>query len=140
MSSEKPSWVKTNVGWDIRKVIWQRLAMGDTIAEIKTFFDLHQDEYKNAPIDRNTIAAVRNELADLPLELLDKLLEEMPEIETFLKEKRPDFKEKIESSKRPHSHPSSSTYTVVPKRKIQSQTGEITIFDSKFDGTHRTKL
>jgi len=94
MSSEKPSWAKTNVGWDIRKLIWQRWAMAETIKQTMEFFDLDKVKYENAPVDRNTIAAVRNELADLPLELLHKLLEEMPDIETFLKEQRRDFQGK----------------------------------------------
>ena len=141
MSSEKPSWAKTNVSWDIRKVIWQRWAMGDTVKGTIAFFQLHRDKYENAPLDRNTVATVRNELAGLPFELLHKLLEEMPETKTFLMEQRPDFKEKIEVSQQPQSQPGSPTHiTVIPKRKIKSHTLETKIVDGKVQDTHWIEL
>jgi len=140
MASEKPSWAKTNVGWDIRKVVWQRWAMGDTIAATMTFFDSNMTEYKKAPFDRNTIAAVRNELGDLPIELLHKLLKELPEIETFLMKQRPDFKEKFEFLKLPQPRPSSFAPVLIPKRKIKSRTIEAKTVDGKIEVTDRIEL
>lgn len=136
MSSEKPSWAKTNVSWDIRKVIWQRWSMGDTVKGTIDFFQLHRDKHPNAPLDRNTTASVRNELVGLPVELLQKLLEEMPEIKTFLMEQRSDFKDKIESSQQPQSQLGSPTHiTVIPKRKIKNTRIETKIVDGKPETT-----
>lgn len=96
MTSPEPSWKRTNVRWEIRKLIWRRWSLGDTIANTLAFFELRQTDkdLKDAPTDRNTIAKVRDELAHVPLEVLLELVKEMPEIATFLRQQRPDFNEK----------------------------------------------
>lgn len=117
--------------------------MGDTIANTLTFYDLRkgEKEFLDFPTDRNTIAKVRDELAHVPLEVLHKLSEEIPEIETFLIEKRPDFKEKTESSKQPQYQPGSPTHiTVVPKRKIKRHITERKMVDGKVQETDWIEL
>ncbi len=141
MAGEKPNWAKTNVNWGIRKVIWQRWALGETVKDSLKFFQLHKTEYEDAPWDRNTVAAVRNELASLPFELLHKLLEEIPETRTFLMQQRPDFKEKIELSQQPQSQLGSPTHiTVIPKRKIKRRIIESKTVDGKVQVTDSIEL
>jgi hypothetical protein len=139
MTPSKPSWQKTNVRWEIRKLIWQRWALGDKVPNTLTFFDLHKGEkgYKDVPTDRSTIIKIRGELAHVPLELLHKLLEELPEVKSFLYDQRPDFKQINESLQQPQSHPS---FTVIPKRKIKSQTIETKIVNGKNEVTHKIEI
>ncbi len=98
MTSRKPSWMKTNAPWDIRVVIWQHWAQGDTIQKTIHFFELHKDEYEKAPMDRNTISAIKDELIVLPIELMLKLVKDVPEVKQLILEHRPDLQGKLEVS------------------------------------------
>lgn len=84
----KPSWTKTNVPWEIKKVIWQLQAKGSTVAVTQRFFELHQGEYKGAPLDRTTIAKVRKELGGLSNELANTLVAELPELRSLIQEQK----------------------------------------------------
>jgi hypothetical protein len=103
MRQPKPGWKKTNVSWEIKKVIWLRWALGDTEIETIHYLDGHRDEYPNAPVHRDTIRKVREEFLALPSEWLDKLISDLPEIEHFVKEKRPDYLKKGTGEFRQHS-------------------------------------
>ena len=96
MAKRKPRWQKTNVSWEIRRIIWQRWAQGDTVPQTVNFFELHQGEYRNVPFDRGTIKKVKDELLDIPAELASKLINELPEVKSFLLEQRPDLKVELE--------------------------------------------
>ena len=107
MRQPKPGWKKTNTPWEIEKVIWLRWALGDTKKETVHYLDGHRDEYPNAPVHRDTIKTVRGEFLALPSELLDKLISDLPEIEHFVKEKRPDYLQK-----RPGKYTPPSPHTI----------------------------
>jgi hypothetical protein len=92
MKDSKPNWQKTNINWEIRKVILQQLARGQTITEIVNFFQLNADRYTNAPSDRGTISKVIKELKSMPPELLKTLIKEVPEAEAYILENRQDLK------------------------------------------------
>ncbi len=87
VTRRKPSWAQTNVPWDIKKVIWQKWARGDTIAATQRFFELHAGENKGAPFDKETIQKVRNELRSLPDSLMERLLAEFPEVSSLVRPK-----------------------------------------------------
>jgi hypothetical protein len=85
----RPKWALTNTNWEIRKIIWQRLALGESKSEIKKYLELNADKYP--PLDRSTIANVEKEFTFLPHELLARLLNEIPDMKSYILEKRPDF-------------------------------------------------
>lgn len=89
-TQRKPSWTKTNVPWDIKKVVWQLWAKGDTIQATQRFFELNQGEYVNTPLDSKTIKKVREELGNLPDELAKILIKESPEVSSLFERKKPD--------------------------------------------------
>ena len=95
MSKKKPSWQKTTQSWKNRKAIWWRWALGETEKDTKVFLELHADEYENAPIDRSTINKVRKELIDMPIELVQQLIAEMPAVKTLVIQQRPDIETEI---------------------------------------------
>ncbi len=107
MKQAKPSWKKTNVPWEIKKVIWQRWALGDTEKETVQYFDCHRDEYQNAPGHRDTISKVRDELLELPIDLLEQVMNEVPETRQLVEEKRADYAEQeaVKSKQRPQRKP-----------------------------------
>lgn len=84
----KASWVKTNVPWDIKKLIWQLWAKGDSVVATQRFFELHQGEYEGAPFDKKTIAKVREELGGLSNELASTLVAELPEVRSLIQEQK----------------------------------------------------
>lgn len=88
MPRRKASWVETNVPWDVKKVIWQLWAKGETLTATQRFFELHQGEYEGAVFDRKTITKVRAELSRLPNGLVETLVTELPEVENLVKEER----------------------------------------------------
>jgi hypothetical protein len=98
MVRRKASWVKTNVPWNIKIVIWQQWAQGNTITETARFFELHTEDYKGAPFDRNTISKVWDELSCLPIGQLIKLVNESPELKDFVIDLRSDSRERLEQA------------------------------------------
>ncbi len=80
----KAGWAKTYVPWDIKKVIWQLFAKGATRAGIIRYFERHQDEYKDAPLDTKTINKVKKELDNMPDDLKNKLITELPEVKSLI--------------------------------------------------------
>ncbi len=86
MRQGKLSWPKTRVPWEIKVVVWRRWALGDTKAQTVAFFELNIEEYPKAPLHVDTIRKVRDELTVLPIELLDKLLRDMPELGSLIKQ------------------------------------------------------
>jgi hypothetical protein len=97
MTNKKPQWTQTDVPWEIKKVIWLRWSLGDNVSAILRFLDLHRDKYSEAPQSRDTITRVKNELMKLPLGQILILIKEMPEIASFVQEKRPDLKKDLEA-------------------------------------------
>ena len=91
MPRRKANWVKTNVPWNIKTRIWQSCAKGDTITEIQHFFELHQGEYKGAPLDKKTIKKVIEELDNLPKEKRSEEYSKLVDLYTeYLSKKMPD--------------------------------------------------
>ena len=86
MSKSKPSWKKTNIGWEARKTIYQQCAKGETIQQIVVNLEL-----KGNPLDRNTVSKVLEELDTMPPEMVRSLVEEVPEeTKQFILQRRPD--------------------------------------------------
>ncbi len=50
----RPPWEKTRVPWDLEVQIWERMASGDSIAEIGRWLD-----EAGQSLDRRTVAAAR---------------------------------------------------------------------------------
>lgn len=99
MKRAKPSWTITNVTWETKKLIWKHWASGETVSETARYFEEHIDSH--AVYSRHTISRVRDELIKLPVSKLIQLLSELPEVEDFVKEIRPDYAEKkVEESNR----------------------------------------
>jgi hypothetical protein len=65
--------------------------LGDSIVATVNYFDLNKDIYQGTSITGDTVRKVRGELLDLPAELVLKLIEEVPEIRSFINEKRSDI-------------------------------------------------
>ena len=101
IQSDKQPWRRTRVDWETKKKIWERWALGDTQNDTANFFELHADEFPKGPFHRHTIGRVRKELLELPHGWLDKLIDELPEIYAFVREKRPDSIEYIGRTQEP---------------------------------------
>lgn len=67
---KRPSWASTNVPWEWRVRIWERMALGDPDTQVAGWVDTEGSHF-----DRDTIAAVRRELANLPRAHLHQLPE-----------------------------------------------------------------
>ncbi len=118
MKKEKPSWAKTRVPWEIKKVIWRCWASGETKRDTVKVFEAAVEKYPGAPYHVDTIQKVRDELLALPIEWLDKLIFESPELEDFIKEIRPDYlRERTEKfiPQSPHSIELADTAILVAK-------------------------
>lgn len=112
--NDKQSWRRTRVSWETKKRIWERWALGDTEADTIEYFTLYAEEYPKAPSHRHTINKVRKELLELPLPLLRKLADELPEIKDFVKERRPDYAEqKAQESEQQSQHSKELTTAVL---------------------------
>ncbi|MFC2035825.1 hypothetical protein ACFLUJ_06870 [Chloroflexota bacterium] len=98
MKIQRPRSVKTTVNWETKKLIWLKLAQGETINATLRFLELNTDKYDDIPSSRNTITRAREEIYTLNLSLARKLVEEMPAIESFLLEKRPELKVDLKAS------------------------------------------
>ncbi|HUU63667.1 MAG TPA: hypothetical protein VMX96_07110 [Dehalococcoidia bacterium] len=92
MTKKGPDWAKTNESWETRKEIWAHWAYGDNVS--KTVIAL---ELEGRVIHRDTIRAVRDELLELPVELLVKLVSELPEVQSLVEKERPDAKGRLKS-------------------------------------------
>ncbi len=68
----RPPWKKTRVPWDLEVQIWERMASGDSIAEIGRGLD-----EAGQSLDRRTIRLVREELRELPEETVRGLSEKV---------------------------------------------------------------
>ena len=69
--SRRPSWVTTNVPWEMRVTVWERMARGSTDTEVVTWLDDNFEESER--LDRGTVGRLRGELWDLPPELGSEL-------------------------------------------------------------------
>lgn len=91
----KPDWALTNVGWEVRKIVWLLWAMGETLPQTAMFLKLNKDDF---PDDRqyhvDTLRRVRKELVAVPVEILDRLVEEVPGVRSFLINQRVDYASK----------------------------------------------
>jgi hypothetical protein len=84
-----PDWVKTEVPWEIKIIVWKRFALGETIKQIENFLKIQGNHY-----DHNTIAKLRDELADAPTEII----QELPDIvKSYRKELTEHLKQRKES-------------------------------------------
>jgi hypothetical protein len=97
--SEPPSklakeWATTNVRWEVKKIIWQSWARGETIKQTLHSFELHQGEreYEGAPFDKKTVGKVREELRNLPYEMAITAVEESPELRSLMERETPNFR------------------------------------------------
>ena len=115
----KPSWALTLVDWEIKKVIWRYWFLGFTLHRTKEIFKDKNSPYPEyAPVSVDTVKKVRQELSRMPVELLDKLIAEEPELEPFVTEKRPDYLEERPSRylpPSPHTIELSSTAMSIAK-------------------------
>ena len=59
----RPPWKKTRVPWELEVSIWDRMANGDTNAQVGIWLD-----ESDHSLDRRTVRLVRQELRDLPEE------------------------------------------------------------------------
>ncbi|MFC1910804.1 hypothetical protein ACFLXC_05960, partial [Chloroflexota bacterium] len=84
INSNKPNWTETCVPWHVKEKIWGLWALGYTITQTANYFSSNADNYSNGPFSRNTISKVRNELFKLPVELEEKLLDELPVVRFLL--------------------------------------------------------
>jgi hypothetical protein len=101
MSTKKLNIYKTHVPWRIKKVIWIRYASGETNENIKKYFQLNADKFKDAPKSVDTISKVRHELDVLDGGIVAKLIQEVPNVKEFVLRQRPDLKETIQELVRP---------------------------------------
>ncbi|MGB6872721.1 MAG: hypothetical protein WBE46_01025 [Dehalococcoidia bacterium] len=85
LTQQTTRWRKSRVPWDTKKVIWQRYARGESLENIRIYLELHQDELRGVPFDRATIKKVIDELREMPNELKDKLISELPEIKSVVR-------------------------------------------------------
>ncbi len=89
MKRQKPSWLLTNVPWETKKTIWKLWESGVTISGTLAYLEENPQEH---PVySRHTIGRVREELMKLPVSKFIQLLSELPGIEAFVKELRPDY-------------------------------------------------
>ncbi|MDD5095016.1 MAG: hypothetical protein PHV74_11655 [Dehalococcoidia bacterium] len=95
MRKQKPGWATTNTSWEIKKVVWHRWSLGDTDTHILRHLQLNKDKYPDIPVHRDTIRSIRNELLSMPVEVAQQLTKELPEIQSFVEEQRPDLKGKL---------------------------------------------
>ena len=70
--TRRPPWVSTNLNWDSRVVLWDRMAKGETDSQIAKWTESQEESF-----DRGTIAKVREELEALPEESAKNLSEEI---------------------------------------------------------------
>ena len=89
MKQRKPSWLQTNVPWEIKKIIWKLWESGVTISDTLTY--LEKDPQGHPVYSRHTISRVREELTMLPVSKIIQLISELPEIKDFVMELRPDY-------------------------------------------------
>jgi len=78
------AWRKSLVPWETKKVIWQRHARGESLKNIGIYLELHQDELRAVPFDRATIKKVIAELQEMPIDLKNQLIRELPEIKSII--------------------------------------------------------
>jgi hypothetical protein len=73
MSKRKttPKWAKTNVPWETKVPVWDRMAKGDTDKQVGEWLDQQKSAKTDGSLhlDRATISSVRKELQNLPEEL-----------------------------------------------------------------------
>ncbi|MFC1861188.1 hypothetical protein ACFLYL_02785 [Chloroflexota bacterium] len=91
MKQGKPDWALTNVGWEVRKAVWLLWAMGETLPQTAIFLDLHADKFSDRQYHIDTLRRVRKELDTVPVELLDKLVDEVPGVKSFIEKNRSDY-------------------------------------------------
>jgi hypothetical protein len=89
----KPSWIKTTVGWEKKKIIWLRVMKGDTPMEIVRFIELNSglEIYKDMPTDDGTIRKVIKELEVMPKSIASRLVNELPDMVDYFADKRSDL-------------------------------------------------
>jgi hypothetical protein len=106
---EKAEWTRTNTTWEVRKVVWHHWALGHSAEKTLDYLPSMPSPPKREgskrkgsgiPEDRTTIFKIRDELSDLPPYLARKLVEEIPEIRSFIEDKRPDLKGKLSQDQR----------------------------------------
>jgi len=95
MSAYSSEWRITKTSWDVRKAIWERWALSDTIPQTLQYLELNADKYNRIPTHRDTVAKVRKEFLRLPVELVKQLLEESPVIQSLLDKERPELVKRL---------------------------------------------
>jgi hypothetical protein len=118
------SWMKTNTTWEVRKAVWLRWSLGDSADKTLDFLSGNTVQFPDAPVDRGTIAKIRDELLLLPLDLVRLLIKELPDtgIRSFVLEKRPDLCGKLEEEEL--SQPIHSSNWVV---KYEAEQGRLPV-------------
>ena len=64
----KPNWQRTNVPWELRVELWERMALGDNNTQVERWLDGQGGHF-----DRKTLGLVRLELQSLPDEYVGDL-------------------------------------------------------------------
>lgn len=109
-------WELTRTTWEIRKAVWDRWRLGDSVERTLDYLDSMRRPRKRVgskrkgsgiPGDRATINKIRKELSRIPLHMAKKLISEMPDISAFVEKKRPDLKGRLseEQLSRPSHKP-----------------------------------
>ncbi|MBI4294638.1 MAG: hypothetical protein HY669_00535 [Chloroflexi bacterium] len=126
MVRKKPRWSKTNVPWETKKVIWLQLAKGNTTESVKAYLELKQDVHPGVPFSTDTIAKVRTELSALPSDMAQELVNQLPEIRTYLEDLQPHLKEKLQPQPtRGVEQPPSERSKLLEQLQISSETQKI---------------
>jgi hypothetical protein len=93
MAKLAKEWATTNVPWDVKKIIWQSWAKGETIEHTLLSLQLHHGEmeYAGAPFDKKTVRKVRDELRNLPYDMADTAVKESPGLRSLMERQNPNF-------------------------------------------------
>jgi hypothetical protein len=98
--------------WEIKKDIWKSYSLGDTVKvtlaklaekygaiEEKEAKSRKRKKLENYPSDRNTISTVRSELKEGDFGNIKRLIQELPDMKSFVISKRPDLPRELDNEK-----------------------------------------
>ena len=141
MSKLKPKWIKTDIPKDTKVKLWRIMKDNPTYESWQLYIGKHpelftKDEGQYIRMSRDTYKRLQDEVKAMPC---SEVLSLPKDLQDWIVEIRPDLKQELEkqgleqSGKSPTI--SSSTPTVIPKRKIKSTRIETKIVDGKSETT-----